>query len=360
MLEVERLHVEYATQGRSVVAVHAESFTVAAGEFFTLLGPSGCGKTTTLRSIAGLETPTTGAIRIAGTAVFDSARGIAVPTHARDISMVFQSYAIWPHMSVLENVAFPLRVRGMAAADLKARVMQTLQLVGLGELAQRPATQLSGGQQQRVALARAIVKDAKLLLLDEPLSNLDAKLREQMRRELRTLQRRLGTTSIYVTHDQDEALALSDRIAVMNGGRIVEIGTPSELYLQPRHAFTARFIGQAELLPCTPVAATGAGARVATALGELTASVHAEPGRAANHLLIRPEHVRFVNGAAPAENVIDGRISGRVFSGRLVEYDVDCRGGTLAVHETSGVVREVGSAVQLHLPPERCVLVSET
>ena len=359
MLEVERLHVEYRSRGRAVVAVQSESFDVRPGEFFTLLGPSGCGKTTTLRSVAGLETPSSGAIRIDGSPVFDSARGVIVPTHARDIAMVFQSYAIWPHLTVFDNVAFPLQVKGAPATQANARVLSTLELVGLAEYAQRPATQLSGGQQQRVALARAIVKDAKLLLLDEPLSNLDARLREQMRGELRTLQRRLGTTSIYVTHDQDEALSLSDRVAVMAAGRIVEIGAPTDLYLRPRHAFTARFIGQAELLRCSPLEGNDDAARVATAIGDLTAAVHADLGEAATHLLVRPEHVRFVDGAAPGGNVLAARIVNRLFSGRLVEYEVDVAGHRLQVHETSGVLREVGSEVRLLLPPERCVLLTD-
>ena len=227
------------------------SFTLAPGTFFTLLGPSGCGKTTTLRCIAGLEEPDQGSIRVGPTVFFDAKAGISVPLNRREIGMVFQSYAIWPHMSVFENVAFPLRVakdRGYDRTETQRLVNDALAIVDLAGYGDRSATQLSGGQQQRVALARAIVRQPKLLLLDEPLSNLDAALREGMRNELKRLQQRLGVTTIYVTHDQAEALEMSDTIAVLNRGRIVQMAPPREIYFRPADAFVAGFIGTTNLL----------------------------------------------------------------------------------------------------------------
>ena len=229
MLQVTTLRKTFLTDRGDVRAVEDISFDVEDGRFFTLLGPSGCGKTTTLRCVAGLERPESGTIRLDDHTL--SGSGHFVPTHARDIGMVFQSYAIWPHLSVFENVAFPLRVseRAPSRAETRRLVEEALALVGLEGLEDRPAPQLSGGQQQRLALARALVRRPKLLLLDEPLSNLDAKLRERMRIELRQLQRRLGITTVYVTHDQGEALFLSHRIAVMQAGKIVQEGAPRDL-----------------------------------------------------------------------------------------------------------------------------------
>ena len=233
--------------GRTVVAnaVDGIDLEIAEGKLVTLLGPSGCGKTTTLRLIAGLERATAGQISIGDAIVSDPARGIFVGAHRRPLGIVFQSYAIWPHMTVIENVMFPLRVNRPRPrrADARARALRALDLVGLAELAERPAPALSGGQQQRVALARALVREPKVLLLDEPLSNLDAGLRDRMRDEIRALQQRLGITTVFVTHDQDEALAVSDEVVVMNEGRILERGLPQEIYSWPRQDFTARFLG---------------------------------------------------------------------------------------------------------------------
>jgi iron(III) transport system ATP-binding protein len=243
-IEVNRLELHYG----NVPAVRGVSFDVLPGEQLTLLGPSGCGKTTTLRAIAGLEQPTAGEIRIDGNIVYSSQARINIRAEKRGLSMVFQSYAIWPHMTVFENVAYGLRVRRTAATELAEKVQHALEMVQMGSLASRRAAQLSGGQQQRVALARAFVFQPSVLLFDEPLSNLDAKLRADMRIELRELQHRLGITSVYVTHDLEEALAMSDRIVVMRDGLIEQTGTPDEIYRLPNSAFVADFVGSANLI----------------------------------------------------------------------------------------------------------------
>src|SRR6266481_7264401 len=243
-IEVERLELHYG----NVPAVRGVSFNVLPGEQLTLLGPSGCGKTTTLRAIAGLEQPTAGEIRIDGVPVYSSKRGIHIRAEKRGLSMVFQSYAIWPHMTVFENVAYGLRVRRTGAAEIAEKVHHALDMVQMRSFASRRAAQLSGGQQQRVALARAFVFSPSVLLFDEPLSNLDAKLRADMRIELRELQHRLGITSVYVTHDLEEALAMSDRIVVMRNGRIEQTGSPGEIYNLPRNAFVADFVGSSNLI----------------------------------------------------------------------------------------------------------------
>jgi ABC-type Fe3+/spermidine/putrescine transport system ATPase subunit len=243
-IEVSGLELYYG----KVPAVRGVSFNVLPGEQLTLLGPSGCGKTTTLRAIAGLEQPTAGEIRIDGVTVYSSQGGINIRAEKRGLSMVFQSYAIWPHMTVFENVAYGLRVRRTAAAEIAERVDHALEMVQMRNFASRRASQLSGGQQQRVALARAFVFSPSVLLFDEPLSNLDAKLRADMRIELRELQHRLGITSVYVTHDLEEALAMSDRIVVMRDGLIEQTGTPDEIYRLPNSAFVADFVGSANLI----------------------------------------------------------------------------------------------------------------
>jgi len=237
----------------AVVAVNDLSFEAKAGEFLTLLGPSGCGKTTTLRLVAGLERPDRGEVYLGGRTLSAAASGLFVPPERRGMGMVFQSYAIWPHMTVFENVAFPLRELRVPRAELRDRVMAILGTVGLGGLHDRPAPMLSGGQQQRVALARALVSNPEVLLLDEPLSNLDARLREEMRFELRDMQAKLGITSIFVTHDQAEAMTLSDRIVVMNAGRIEQEGTPEEVYQRPGTRFVMDFLGRANHLPARMV-----------------------------------------------------------------------------------------------------------
>ena len=286
MLEVVGLNTEYKTpKGPPVKAAQDVSFEVPQGKLFTLLGPSGCGKTTTLRSIAGLERPVSGEIEVDGAPVYSSTRHVLVPPNRRNFGMVFQSYAIWPHMNVLENAAFPLRVgrARLSRKEIQDKVMRVLAAVGLDHLAAREATRLSGGQQQRLALARALVMEPRLLLLDEPLSNLDAKLRERMRFELKRIQRELGLTTVYVTHDQSEALALSHEIAVMNEGRIVQIGSPRDIYERPASKFVADFIGSTNFLDARILGR--ADARWALAGGDRARPAHrvercdAAPGR---------------------------------------------------------------------------------
>src|SRR5579872_1593342 len=249
MLHVTDLEKRFSMRDSDVVrALDGVTFTVPEGSLFTLLGASGSGKTTTLRSVAGLERPDAGLIEIGDVAVFDGSRALFVPPNKRDLGMVFQSYAIWPHMTVFDNVAFPLRVKRKGRAEIRDAVERTLTLMNMEHLAKRSATLLSGGQQQRLALARAIVGSPRLLLLDEPLSNLDAKLRERMRFELKRLQVETGITTVYVTHDQMEALALSDEIALMHEGRIVQQGSPAQIYHAPASAYVADFIGSTNLL----------------------------------------------------------------------------------------------------------------
>src|SRR4051812_33982246 len=280
MFAVENLHKTFLAAGQAEVrAIDGVSLNVEAGKLFPLLGPSGCGKTTTLRFLAGLERPDAGRIIIDDKVVFDSEKRIFVPPSERALGMVFQSYAIWPHMTVFENVAFPLRVardRKYSAAEIRQEVGRVLAMVRLSGYESRASTQLSGGQQQRLAFARGLVRKPTLLLLDEPLSNLDAKLREQMRVELKKLQRTLGVTTVYVTHDQSEALALSDEIAVFSAGRIIQRGTPQEIYRRPASQFVADFVGSANFIHGTVAARSEDATTVDTPHGMIHCSFAAQ------------------------------------------------------------------------------------
>src|SRR5215470_3591140 len=269
MIRVEGLTKTFKASKETVAAVAGIDFEVAAGEMVTLLGPSGCGKTTTLRCVAGLERADGGRISIGDRAVVDVAASVFVPPHQRNLGMVFQSYAIWPHMTVLENVAYALEGQRIPKAERIRLAMAALETVKLSHLADRPAPRLSGGQQQRVAIARAMVGRPQVLLFDEPLSNLDARLRMEMRSELRRIQKQIGLSSIYVTHDQSEALAVSDWIVVMKDGRIVERGRPLDIYRYPRHVFTAQFLGTTNLIAGTVegLDPTAGWLKVATPLG---------------------------------------------------------------------------------------------
>jgi iron(III) transport system ATP-binding protein len=341
------------------------SFTLEPGTFFTLLGPSGCGKTTTLRCIAGLERPDRGMIRLGDTVFFDEQRGINVPLNRRDIGMVFQSYAIWPHMSVFENVAFPLKVakgRSYAGAEVKKLVGEALDRVALTGFENRSPTQLSGGQQQRVALARAIVRHPKLLLLDEPLSNLDAKLRDEMRHELKSLQKRIGVTAVYVTHDQSEALEMSDVIAVVNQGRLAQIGSPQEIFFEPSDAFVAGFMGSTNLLSGTTLGSTAKGGIGGVKLavggtiacrfrGEVTADVPTV-------VSVRPESIELKERTAPARdgwNTLDGTVVGCGFLGQSSRYSIRVQDLTLLAHVPSSVKFANGNEVSITFPQEAAI-----
>ena len=355
MLVVEGLRKTYSTERGDVRAVEDISFTVEEGRFYTLLGPSGCGKTTTLRCVAGLERPEAGRVLLDGGALSDGRA--FVPTHARDIGMVFQSYAIWPHMNVFENVAFPLRVASPKPSNavIARAVGEALALVGLEGLEQRPAPQLSGGQQQRLALARALVRRPRLLLLDEPLSNLDAKLRERMRIELRELQRRLGITTLYVTHDQGEALFLSHRVAVMRDGRIEQEGAPRDLYATPHSGFVADFIGDATFLPGE---ATADGVR---ALGGLVRCARIEGLAAGDRALLvaRPEDIVVRADAAGRPNEFPGTLRFAAFLGDRLDCLVAV-GDVLIrarAHASAPLRRE--QPVWVEFPPDRCVAIPD-
>jgi iron(III) transport system ATP-binding protein len=352
-VRVERLSKSYGT----LHAVTDVSLEIAKGEALTLLGPSGCGKTTTLRMIAGLETPDSGAIFFNGKPVVSIAERINLPPERRQIGMVFQSYAIWPHMTVAQNVAFPLKVRRVDADEIRLRVHEALATVGLAGLEDRPATRLSGGQQQRVALDRAIIHKPALLLLDEPLSNLDVKLREQMRVELKLLQARLGLTLVYVTHDQIEALSLSDRIAVLNRGRIEQIGDPRSLYERPATPFVRDFLGKSVTLAGNIKAI--AGGRAAVELLCDTASIiecpvpaglDLAPGRAVE-ISVRPEAVRLGEAQDGASNTLHGTVEALLYQGERSECEVKIGGRALCVYLPSGSRAAPGDKIALAIEP---------
>jgi iron(III) transport system ATP-binding protein len=360
MVRLENLKKYFATDFGRVAAIGDVSLELPPGQLLTLLGPSGCGKTTTLRCIAGLEQPDEGIIRIGDETVFSSAEDIALPAYRRRIGMVFQSYAIWPHMSVFENVAFPLDGTGLGKTEVRRRVEETLDLVGLLELAQRPAPHLSGGQQQRVALARALVAEPEVLLLDEPLSNLDAKLRVSMRSEIRSLHRRLGITTIYVTHDQQEALAISDLVVVMSGGRVVEMGAPGQLYERPKARFTAEFIGTANVMPVDR--SDTQGTVVHCPFGKVVlAKDRLPPSDGADLvLMVRPEHVEVVPETRAGEtNVWPARVRNVTFLGNFTECVLDLAGHELLAEIQGLAVLTAGQNVYVRLPPDKCTIVRD-
>jgi iron(III) transport system ATP-binding protein len=325
-------------------------------EFVTLLGPSGCGKTTTLRLLAGFLVPDGGEIRVAGQLL--SSPQTTVPPERRKMGMVFQNYAVWPHMTVFENVAFGLRLARLQRREIRERVERVLSAVGLGGLEGRHPGQLSGGQQQRVALARSLVVEPSILLLDEPLSNLDAKLRERMRTELKDLQRRTGITFVYVTHDQAEAMALSDRIAVFHAGRMQQYGSPREVYERPANLFVADFMGLVNKLPAEVLEVDGAVARVRVGPHVMTASISAQdaiaPGPAV--VAVRPESVRILPGPSDVgPNIFEGTLVEATFLGNLVDYQVDMGGVPLRVQADRHTIREVGSRLFVEIPVNECV-----
>lgn len=336
-----------------VLAVDDLDLAVADGEFFSLLGPSGCGKTTTLRMVAGFEFPTAGSLKIHGEEM-----GL-MPPNQRPVNTVFQSYALFPHMSIEENVAFGLRMRKVGSAEISERVGRALDMVQLSHRASATTRQLSGGQQQRVALARALVNEPEVLLLDEPLGALDLKLRQAMQLELKDLQQRVGITFIYVTHDQDEALTMSDRIGVMNEGQLLQVGTPQEIYEHPKSKFVADFIGEINLLPATAVDSNS----VRLFDGQiLTAVTSAAPNDEVT-VAIRPERFALRNSESdvPAgANSVSGKIIRRIYHGDVFYYDLDTPGGVIEVKEENrpGVtLYDVDSQVHVSWDPAAATVV---
>jgi iron(III) transport system ATP-binding protein len=367
-LGVADLGKSYAGAEDGARAVDGVSFEVEEGKFYTLLGPSGCGKTTTLRCIAGLERTDVGTIVLGGKVVSSHHPNSFTRPDERDIGMVFQSYAIWPHMTVYDNVAFPLRAVGrtkrkMRRNEIPARVMEALETVQLASFAERPATKLSGGQQQRLALARALVRQPKLLLLDEPLSNLDASLRELMRTELRRLQRQVGITTLYVTHDQSEALSMSNRVAVMENGKIVQEATPRQLYRRPATRFVAEFVGRTNLLEATILGkGRGETLRLDTPAGIIEAicpTAIREHDKAS--LSIRPEnlHLSAEEPASGVANVLRGRVEYVLFLGESAEYHISIGNQLLISRQHPDVEFRRRSEVFVEFPTEHCIVVSD-
>jgi iron(III) transport system ATP-binding protein len=358
MISIENLQLDYKTPQGEVSAVCGISLNIRKGQFYTLLGPSGCGKTSTLRCLAGLETPQRGKILIDDQVVFSSDQQLLVPPYKRDIGMVFQSYAIWPHLSVFENVAFPLKEMKwrQSREDIQAKVRQALSLVKLADLEDRPAPFLSGGQQQRLALARALVKEPKVLLLDEPLSNLDAKLREETRFELRELVGRLGITTVYVTHDQLEALTMSDVVGIMSHGEIVQEGPPIDIYHSPRSHFVASFIGLANFVEGRVKLKAEVG-EVNTAIGLLKCAV---PGDASEGdlvtIIVRPEDVNIipVSSYPLNENAVLGSVKATVFMGDTLECRIAVGSQTIRAKLHPSFQIAPGQQVKLQFPINRC------
>ncbi len=359
MLRVKDLRKAFVMAEGRVEAVKNVSFEIPDGRLLTLLGPSGCGKTTTLRCVAGLETPDHGEIYIGEQPVFLGSRGVVVPVYKRGIGMVFQSYAIWPHMTVFENVAFPFVHGGfkIPKPQVKEKVRQALELVGLAKLENRPAPLLSGGQQQRVALARALTYEPRLLLLDEPLSNLDAKLREEMRLELRELVDRLKITTLYVTHDQEEALVLSDHVAVMSDGQILQQGNPREIYLNPQDSFVASFIGNANFVegkverggekPGTAVLDTPLGKLVGPLPSGITSADRVS-------VVFRPEDIIVhTDSLSRRPNVFAGTVERLIFVGSRVQCQIQV--GSVLVHCEVGshIDLQARREVSVEIPPDR-------
>ncbi|MBI2227671.1 MAG: ABC transporter ATP-binding protein [Deltaproteobacteria bacterium] len=351
MIRIRELRKWFKSHQGVVEALRGIDLEVAEKEFCVLLGPSGCGKTTTLRSVAGLEKPDAGEVEIAGTLVSAPAKGIYVATEKRDIGMVFQSYAIWPHMNVFSNVAFPL-IKGRKKTpknQIADKVRDALKLVQLDGLENRPATDLSGGQQQRVAMARAIVTEPKILLMDEPLSNLDARLREQMRVELKKITKAANVTTLYVTHDQAEALSLGDKVCVMHDGEIIQMAPPHEIYAKPASLFVAQFVGEMNFVKGH---VTGP-SQVECPLGPISIAVPpGVPMASPVTLAIRPEHVHL-NSADPATASLTGAITSKNYLGDIQILEVEVNGVSLLVKQAGDTEFSVGQKTAVVLPLDR-------
>ena len=350
MVKVELRNV--TKRFNDVIAADNVNLTINDGEFFTFLGPSGCGKTTSMRMIAGLEYPTSGEI------FYDDKDVTQLPSYKRNTGMVFQNYALWPHMKVAENVAYGLGIRKVQKEEIKKRVDDILELVGLTGMGERFPNQLSGGQQQRVALARVLIIEPDILLLDEPLSNLDAKLRVEMREEIKDIQRKLGITTIYVTHDQEEAMAVSDKVAIQNHGKIMQVGTPQEVYNKPDNLFIATFIGKGALLEGKVVST---GDLVSVDIGEAvldgvnTGNTSLEVGyRAA--CVLRPENLSFEIPSEPY-NTLDGQVEGRAFVGAVSEGKFRIGDESLMIDASPEREYESGSTVKVYVPKAKTLVL---
>jgi iron(III) transport system ATP-binding protein len=372
MLTVESLTKIYNPADPASGGIRAAAFELSPGLFFSLLGPSGCGKTTTLRCIAGLEVPDQGRVTVSDRVLFDRANGVNIPMHRRGIGMVFQSYAIWPHMTVHDNVAFPLQSRKrekLSRTQIRDRVETVLKSVGLAGYGGRSATRLSGGEQQRVALARAIVDEPELLLLDEPLSNLDATLRDEMRGELLRLQRKTGITTVYVTHDQTEAMALSDLVAVVNKGRILQIGPPADIYFRPQTEFVAKFIGETNLIYGRALPGAGSNGEQAVEVGLDAAVRGMRIGNATSGpevaVSFRPETIEITKAAATGAtaarhgyNSAAGIVGEAEFLGPQARYTVEIGPHAITVSTGPRTVFAAGDRVALNFPVDSTVIVA--
>jgi iron(III) transport system ATP-binding protein len=360
-LIVRNVTKAFETRRGRHVALDNVSIEVADGEALVLLGPSGCGKTTLLRCVAGLERPDSGEIIVHGKTMFSSERGIYLPPEERRLSMVFQSYALWPHMTVAANIAYPLENVGVSSADVKVKVASVLDLVGLGSYEMAYPGQLSGGQQQRVALARAVVANEGVVLFDEPLSNLDAKVRERLRLELLTLQRTIGFSSLYVTHDQVEAMALADRIAVMAVGRIAQLGTGDDIYRSPTSRYVANFVGKSNEVKGTVRGTDGAYTVVETPIGAfrgLAATDAQQPGKAVV-VLFRPESL-VAGLSASGSNRLSAILQHAMFLGTHLECVLRAGDTSLLMTVTGDRIAGEGSKLDLSVDPERVRIFSES
>jgi len=352
MLDIRGLVIEFSGERGAQRAVDGVSVALARGETLAVLGPSAAGKSALLRAVAGLETPSAGSIALDGVPVHDAAARLDVAADKRDVALVTDHVASWPRASVAENVAQPIEGRGLTNAAVRAKVAEALARMGLGQSADVAAARLSAGQRQRVALARALVTDPKLLLLDEAMSCLDAHARAEIRADLKGL----GKAVLLATHDHQGALSMAERIAVLRAGRIVECGTPMDLYLRPRHAFTARSLGDAVLIEGRRVAGIGEGVLVDTDIGSFVVGEAAHAGRE-GYLMIRPEFVEMAGPDESASNLVDGTVRAAVFAGKLMEYTVETGPRLIRVERPATRLYTEGEHVRLRLPAERCSFV---
>jgi iron(III) transport system ATP-binding protein len=360
-IQIKDVSKHYYSEGKTIKALDNVSLTIPGKKIFTLLGPSGCGKTTLLRCIVGLETPDTGEIIIGDEVVWSSKKGINIPVEKRGLAMVFQTYAIWPHMDVFNNVAYPLQIQKIPRKEIRKRVEKTLSFVKMEGFEHRPATNISGGQQQRVALARALIAEPKVILFDEPLSNLDAKLREETRKDLRTFLNKLKITAVYVTHDQIEALALSDIIAVMYSGEIIEIGSPRKIYFDASHRFVADFIGRANLIKAVVKSQQDNTTVVDTQMGTFNCQKRDFPEGSEVVLCIRPEFIYLNEGKqeeVEGQNILKGKIETLVFIGESYEGEIKVGNEILMVKIQPETLLKKGDMVEFTVSPEHCLLVS--